>query len=307
VSKNTNGTLHYTPSTGYSGTDSFTYVVSDGKGGTDTGLVTVTIAAAPIPGKWVTIPAGTFTMGSPVEELCRNSDETQHVVTLTNAFEIMTTEVTQGQFSTLLGYNPSYFSSCGQSCPVERVSWHEAVNYCNQLSILAGKTACYSCTGDQSLVSCSATTSEGNIPSCTGYRLPTEAEWEYAYRAGTTTSLYNGDLVACDGTDSTASLISWYQAVSGGTTHPVGQLAPNNRGLYDMPGNVFEWCLDWYQTSLGGNPVQNPIVVSGSNRVIRGTSWEYGVRHSRAANRSYAGPANRSDDVGFRCVRTLFY
>jgi formylglycine-generating enzyme required for sulfatase activity len=154
VTKNANSTLHYLPAAGFSGTDSFTYSVTDAKGGTASAKVTVTVAPPPAGGSWIPLPAGTFKMGSPSSESCRATDETQHQVTLTHSFEIQATEVTQGQFQSVLGYNPSYFSSCGSLCPVENVKWHEAVAYCNALSQKAALTSCYSCTGSQSSVSC---------------------------------------------------------------------------------------------------------------------------------------------------------
>jgi formylglycine-generating enzyme required for sulfatase activity len=276
----------------------------------DTGVV--------VPGAWVTIPpAGTtlpvtFSMGSPTGEPCQDSDEDQHPVTLTHQFEITAHEVTQGVFQAVMGYNPSFFSSCGSSCPVEYVNWHEAAAYCNALSAKAGLASCYSCSGTGTSVSCGeATTYSGaGVYDCPGYRLPTEAEWEFAYRAGTTTAYPNGandssKCNTCSAVDANANMIGWYCFNSGSTTHPVGQKAANAWGLRDMAGNVWEWCHDWYQISLGSSAATDPWgAVLGSGRVLRGGSWYFGATHLRAAARRDLSPTNRPYDVGFRCART---
>ena len=258
-----------------------------------------------VPTKWVTIQAGSFQMGSPSTESCRGSDETQHQVTLTHNFEIMTTEVTQAQFTSLMGYSPSNFASCGGTCPVEQVNWHEAAAYANALSAKAGLSVCYSCTGSGASVTCSEATAYAGqkVYTCPGYRLPTEAEWEYAYRAGTSTAFYNGGITSCTGTDANASKIGWYAANSSNTTHPAGQKTPNAWGLYDMAGNVYEWCHDGYQSSLGSSAVTDPVG-SGSSRVLRGGSWYDSPYFMRAAGRYNHSPTHRNADLGFRCSRT---
>ena len=154
------------------------------------------------------IPAGTFTMGSPENELGRSSDETSHQVTLSNQFYIQTKEVTQGQWEKVMGSNPSHFSNCGTDCPVETVSWNDIQQF---ITLLNAK-------------------GEGT------YRLPTEAEWEYACRAGSTTAFPNGDIINTKCNEPILNVIGWYCGNSDDTTHPVAQKQPNAWGLSDMNG-----------------------------------------------------------------------
>ena len=165
------------------------------------------------------IKAGSFTMGSPTAELGHEPDETEHEVTLTQDYYIQTTEVTQGQWEAVMGSNPSYFSSCGSECPVERVSWDDVQLFIASLN----------------------SRGEGT------YRLPTEAEWEYAARSGGSTALANGDISVTDCSfDSKLDAMAWYCYNDGSVTHPVSQKQNNTWGLSDMYGNVHEWCQDWY-------------------------------------------------------------
>ncbi len=234
------------------------------------------------PQGYVRIAPGTFTMGSPVGEADRDDDdddERQHSVTITRAFCMKATEVTQSEWQTVMGSNPSRFSNCGANCPVERVSWEDAVGYANALSRRGGLPECYAGSTFTGL-------------GCRGYRLPTEAEWEYAARAGTAGATY-GNL------DS----VAWYPANSGSATHPVGQKQPNAWGLYDMLGNVWEWTGDWFGAYSGetSDPAGAP---AGPDRVWRGGSWFNINRETRVALRGIATPDVHNGHLGFRLVRT---
>jgi formylglycine-generating enzyme required for sulfatase activity len=265
-----------------------------------------------VPGTWVKIVSGTFAMGSPSTEPCRGSDEELHTVTLSQSFEVQTTEVTQGQFQQVLGYSRAAFTSCGLSCPAETLTWHEAAAYCNALSAKKGLTPCYTCTGSGASISCSqgAAFAGAAFYTCPGYRLPTEAEWEYAYRATTTTGYYGGPVTlascGCSPLDPSLDPIGWYCGNSGNTTHPVAQKQANLWGLYDMAGNVFEWINDLYTSSLGTSPVTNPWGgTSGSNRVWKGGAWCFNATFARAAYRDKSPQGASSNQIGFRCVRTV--
>jgi formylglycine-generating enzyme required for sulfatase activity len=255
---------------------------------------------AGVPGVWASVKAGTFLMGSPTGEPCRSSDETQHSVTLTRGFAIMTTEVTQRQYHDVTGQNPSRRKTCWD-CPVNNVTWHQAAAYCNALSKAAGKAQCYACTGG----SCTEVGAyAGKLYACPGFRLPTEAEWEYAYRAGATTAFHNGPISSCS-SDSNLNAIGWYKENSSGATHPVGQKQPNAWGLHDMAGNVLEWINDRYGASLGSGPVTDPTgAASGDNRVQRGGSYSFQAGVARAAGRMSTKTGDHYDDFGFRVVRT---
>ena len=219
------------------------------------------------------IPAGEFMMGSPATESDRRDNETQHRVSITKPFYMGVTEVTQEQYQKVMGTNPSGFQ--GPQNPIERVTWADAVEFCRKLSAMpAEKTA-------------------GHV-----YRLPTEAEWEYACRSGTTTSYSFGD------SESELGAYAWYKDNSGKTTHPVGGKKPNAWGLYDMHGNVWEWCQDWYGPYPGGSATDPIGVTSGSYRVFRGGSWYGYARGCRSANRSRDTPGHRDYDLGFRVLRS---
>jgi len=237
---------------------------------------------------FVRIKAGTFWMGSSRDDISHNDDEILHRVTLTKDFYLMKHEVTQGDYRTLMFKKPSKFSSCGSNCPVEKVSWYDAVAYANALSDKEGLTRCYSGSTD-------------NIrwdKSCNGYRLPTEAEWEYAARAGQETWFAGSN---------SADEVAWYykgiKDNSGDTTHPVGQKKPNAWGLYDMSGNVYEWCWDWYGPYL--RQFKDPTGPrSGEFRVIRGGSWSHSAEFGRVEGRGRKYLGLGESTIGFRLART---
>jgi formylglycine-generating enzyme required for sulfatase activity len=219
--------------------------------------------------RFVYIPPGKFTMGSPDSEEGHGAEEgPQHEVTISKPFYMGATEVTQAQYEAVMGTNPSKFKDATN--PVETVSWDEATEFCKKLS-------------------------EKTLQAV---RLPTEAEWEYACRAGTKTRFSFGN------SDSILGDYAWHGSNCGGKTNPVGQKKPNAWGLYDMNGNVWEWCADWYGRYPSGASVDPQGPGSGGARVLRGGSWYRAEPHFfRCANRAGSrAPVNRSDAGGFRVV-----
>lgn len=240
--------------------------------------------AAITPG-FVKVPSGVFIMGSPATEQGRSPDEKQHQVTIRWPFEMQSTEVTQKQYETLIGSNPAKNKACGGRCPVEQVSWFEAVHYCNELSRRRKLPLCYVEAGME-------ITFKG--VHCGGFRLPTEAEWEFAARGGTTAARY-GEI----------DDIAWYDLNSKLQSHPVASLTKNRYGLYDMLGNVYEWVWDWQAPYEGAKQADPVGAASGDNRVFRGGAYRWRPLESRAAFRHAYGPKNKVEWIGFRCVRSL--
>jgi len=255
---------------------------------------------APASHVMVPIASGTFQMGG------------SYTVTLTKDFYMGKYQVTQELYLAVMGINPSSFTNSPASGevqakrPVERVSWYNTLVFCNKLSVLESLTPVYSISGSTN------TTAWGSVPivqntawdaveadwDANGYRLPTEAEWEYACRAGTTTAYSFGN--------DTGSLAeyAWYGVSSskGGMTHEAGKKTPNAWGLHDMHGNVWEWCWDRYGSSLSaGSDPTGPA--SGSYRIDRGGSWNVEAQYLRSAYRGIYYPHYRVDDVGFRVAR----
>jgi formylglycine-generating enzyme required for sulfatase activity len=235
------------------------------------------------------IEPGTFIMGSPEDELGRWDDETQHEVTLTQGYWLGKYAVTQAQYEAVMETNPSYFK--GVALPVEQVTWHNATNFCAKLTEIERAA--------------------GRLPEGYEYTLPTEAQWEYACRAGTTTALNSGknlsnmykcsnmDEVGCYGFNS-GQYDSNGNSTGEGKTYSVGQKLPNAWGLYDMHGNVGEWCLDWYG-NYPTSAVTDPTgPVTGEKRVMRGGSWYYYANNCRSAFRNYGYPNHFYGDSGFR-------
>ncbi len=255
----------------------------------------------PAPGAWVALEPGSFVMGAAPGESCFTSDNQDlHHVTLTRAFEISATELTQAEHLAVTGRNISSFQSCGPDCPTEMATWHLAAAGCNALSAHSNLPSCYACEGEGAATSC---TPLSNPYECAGYRLPTEAEWEYAYRAGTGSPVHNGELTSCGSLDGGLDAIAWFLYNAAGTTHPVAQKQPNAWGLYDMSGNVWEWVHDGYQQHLP--EAVDPVVDHDELKVMRGGSYNCVPGELRAAHRSGL-PANiAGQNVGFRCARTL--
>ena len=236
--------------------------------------------------KFVLIPAGSFTMGSQIsaEEVSKRyggkaewykSEHPSHEVKIGKPFYLQTTEVTQGQWKEIMGTNPSFFKDCGENCPVERVSWEDAHKFISKLNQKEGIDK---------------------------YRLPTEAEWEYACRSGTTTLFFYGD--DADKLDD----YGWYSRNSNERAHPVATLKPNSWGLYDMHGNVWEWVEDDWHDPYEGAPNDSRAWVKAprnTNRVFRGGAWDDDQGFARCAGRVGDDPGLRDDGLGFRCVKTI--
>ena len=227
------------------------------------------------------IEPGTFIMGSPEDESCRGDDETQHSVKLSQGFWLGKYEITQSQYEAVMGMNPSEFQ--GSNLPVENVNWYDTTNFCAKLT--------------------EQMKAAGRLPAGYEFSLPTEAQWEYACRAGTKTSLNSGKNLSDDEECPEMDEVAWYSYNSNETTHLVGQKQPNAWGLYDMHGNVIEWCSDWYgdYPVSEANSIVDPIgPEAGSYRVNRGGYWDERAGEGRSASRYANSPDLRSSYRGFR-------
>ena len=283
---------------------------------------------APLGIEMVEIEGGTFTMGSPAGEANRDDlrEGPQHEVNLTG-FKMGKYLVTQAQYRKVMGINPSFFK--GDDLPVEQVSWYDAVEFCNMLSVMEGLTQAYNI--NKNTVDVDNTQDNPADPKwlvtpisgSEGYRLPTEAQWEYACRAGTTTPFSTGETINTDQANynGTPYIQGEAPGLSRGKTTEVGSFPPNPWGLYDMHGNVYEWCWDrlndgtgnplaiynenYYETAPNGETDPQGLV-TGDRRVERGGSWNHPAYRTRSAWRERARPQRQDyNDLGFRVVLPL--
>jgi len=253
----------------------------------------VQTSSANLPANFVLVPGGTFTMGSPLSEAEHSNIEVQHQVSL-SAFAISKYDVTFDEYDAYCqatGTAKPSDSGMGRgSRPVISVTWYDAVAYCNWRSQQEGRKPAYTISGN-------------NVSwdqSANGYRLPTEAEWEYAAKGGPQASSLAVNAVYAGSPN--IDQVAWYSDNSGGKTHPVGQKAPNGLGLYDMAGNVWQWCWDWYGSYSTGSQSDPTGAASGGDRVLRGGGWVNLARLVRSATRGGDGPGYRDDCNGFRLV-----
>jgi formylglycine-generating enzyme len=242
-------------------------------------------AAGRLASDMVWIEPGAFWRGSPPDETGHRTNETRHRVTLTRGFWLGRTEVTQALYLAVMGENPSAFP--GADRPAENVAWFDWVRFCNRLSEREQLTPAYRIEGTEVVWDRSAD----------GYRLPTEAEWEYACRAGTETRFSVGDRT------SELAAVAWFRANADWQTHPVAGKPANPWGLHDMHGNVFEWCWDWYEP-YGGEALVDPAGGEPSGRrVLRGGGWGSYSLGCRSAFRMASEPSSRRAWFGARLAR----
>ena len=232
------------------------------------GAATLTFTVGNVSFEMIKVEAGSFIMGCTSEQGsdCDEDEKSYHRVTISQDYYIGKYEVTQALYEAVMGSNPSRWQVYNR--PVDKVSWDDAQEFCAELSRITGRK----------------------------FTLPTEAEWEYAARGGkkTANTKYSGSSSAAD--------VAWYASNSGSQTHSVGQLRPNELGIYDMSGNVWEWCLDWYGNYSGASQINPMGPDSGSDRVLRGGSWINGVGGCRITSRNYYDPDSHVSYYGFRIV-----
>lgn len=258
-------------------------VIEDNKDSSSSGSAINKAPEMSLPENFVLVEGGTFQMGSISGE---SHEKPVHSVTVSD-FAISEYEVTQSLYKEVMGSNPSSSNKgTGDNYPVNDVSWFDAVKFCNKLSENKGFTPAYTISGI-------TVTWNKNAD---GYRLPTEAEWEYAARGGQMSKGYT-----YSGSD-TVGNVAWYLVNAGRETHPVGKKQANELGLYDMAGNVYEWCWDWFGNYLNSKQ-SDPIGYSaGSGRVLRGGSWFFSESFNRVSSRSESFPDHNSFSFGFRLV-----
>ncbi len=260
-----------------------------------------TTVTSPVGMKFRLIPDGKFYMGShDSDDFIRNNERPQHRVHITNSFYMGVYPVTQDEFIALMDTNPSTAND-NSLCPVDTVNWYQACDFCNKLSEQEGLPYYYELTKVKRKSNQLIETAEVKILGGEGYRLPTEAEWEYACRAGSITPWCYGDLSIELGQ------YAWYFDNIQLETQPVGHKKPNSWGLYDMHGNVMEWCNDWYnelyyQQNPPEEDPQGPD--TGTAKVLRGGAWQFGAEAARSPCRNSSNPESASNIVGFRVART---
>ena len=264
----------------------------------------------PAPDGFVWIQGGTFIMGSPADEPDpMDRERSQHKVTI-SGFYMGKYEVTQKEYQEVMGRNPSHFK--GDNLPVEKVNWYNAVEYCNMRSQKEGLTPAY--TIDKNQKDPNNTAGWDKLKwtvtwnkNANGYRLPTEAEWEYACRAGTKTPFNTGNNITTDQAnyDGNYPYNNNAKGEDREKTTPVGSFAPNPWGLYDMHGNVQELCWDWYDDYKDEAQTDPEGAVCGDARVVRGGSWLYGASSTRSGRRGYTTTDSRFNDIGLRLARTI--
>lgn len=229
--------------------------------------------------KFIRVPAGSFMMGSPDTELQRDTNEILHQVTITQDYYLQATEVTQQQWLDVMGTQPSHFKNCGMECPVENVRYSDVMAFIQKLN---------------------------QLEQTTHYRLPTEAEWEYACRAGSSAAFFNGPMIqeGDNNRNPYLDVMGWYYHNASHAPHRVALKAPNAWGFYDMHGNVWEWCSDWHRPYPFYAEIDPKGAVSGKAKVRRGGSWAHYPSYCRSAYRSWYDPEDNSPELGFRLAIT---